>query len=92
MLAGTLVDRGQLDWSDKVQAYVPDFVLSSPEQARRVTIKHLLSHTTGLPYHTYTNLIEYGEDIPSVGEPLLGGAAYCPRGRNLQLPERRLSA
>ncbi len=66
VLAGTLVDRGQLDWSDKVQAYVPDFVLSSPEQARRVTIKHLLSHTTGLPYHTYTNLIESGKTIPSV--------------------------
>ncbi len=68
VLAGTLVDNGQLDWSDKVQAYVPDFVLSSPEQARRINIKHLLSHTTGLPYHTYTNLIEHGEAIPSVAK------------------------
>ena len=80
VLAGTLVDRGQLDWSDKVQAYVPDFVLSSPEQARRVTIKHLLSHTTGLPYHTYTNLIEYGEDIPSVASRFSGVPLIAPEG------------
>ena len=80
VLAGTLVDRGQLDWSDKVQAYVPDFVLSSSEQARRVTIKHLLSHTTGLPYHTYTNLIEYGEDIPSVASRFSGVPLIAPEG------------
>jgi beta-lactamase class C len=66
VLTGTLVDDEQLDWSDKVQAYVPDFELSSPEQARRITIKHLLSHTTGLPYHAYTNLIEHGEAIAAV--------------------------
>ena len=66
ILAGTLVDDSLLAWDDKVRAYLPDFTLSSPEQTQRVNIKHLLSHTTGLPYHTYTNLIEYGEDIPSV--------------------------
>lgn len=80
VLAGTLVDRGQLDWSDKVQAYVPDFVLSSPEQARRITIKHLLSHTTGLPYHTYTNLIEHGEDIPSVAKHFYDIPLIAPEG------------
>ncbi len=80
VLAGTLVDDGQLDWSDKVQAYVPDFVLSSPEQARRITIKHLLSHTTGLPYHTYTNLIEHGEAIPSVAKRFSGVPLIAPEG------------
>lgn len=80
VLAGTLVDGGQLDWSDKVQAYVPDFVLSSPEQARQITIKHLLSHTTGLPYHTYTNLIEHGEAIPSVAKRFSGVPLIAPEG------------
>lgn len=81
VLAGTLVDNGQLDWSDKVQAYVPDFVLSSPKQARRVTIKHLLSHTTGLPYHTYTNLIEHGEDIPTVAKRFHDIPLIAPEGQ-----------
>lgn len=66
ILAGTLVDDSLLAWDDKVCAYLPDFTLSSPEQTQRVNIKHLLSHTTGLPYHTYTNLIEYGADILSI--------------------------
>ncbi len=80
VLAGTLVDKGQLDWDDKVQAYVPDFVLSSPEQARRITIKHLLSHTTGLPYHAYTNLIEHGEAIPSVAQRFIDVPLIAPEG------------
>ena len=66
VLAGTLVDDSLLAWDDKVRAYLPDFTLNSPEQTRRVNIKHLLSHTTGLPYHTYTNLIEYGDSILSI--------------------------
>lgn len=66
ILAGTLVDDSLLAWDDKVRAYLPDFTLHSPEQTRRINIKHLLSHTTGLPYHTYTNLVEYGDSILSI--------------------------
>ena len=66
ILAGTLVDDSLLAWDDKVRAYLPDFTLSSPEQTQRVNVKHVLSHTTGLPYHTYTNLIEHGKDILSI--------------------------
>ena len=66
ILAGTLVDDSLLAWDDKVRAYLPDFALHSPEQTRRVNVKHVLSHTTGLPYHTYTNLVEYGDDILSI--------------------------
>lgn len=66
ILAGTLVDDSLIAWDDKVRAYLPDFTLNSAEQTRNVNIKHVLSHTTGLPYHTYTNLVEHGDDILSI--------------------------
>jgi beta-lactamase class C len=42
---------------------MPDFSLMSPEQTQLLDISHVLSHTTGLPYHTYTNLVEEGIDL-----------------------------
>jgi beta-lactamase class C len=62
VLTGILVERGVLQWNDRVQQYVPDFKLRDPEQAARIEIWHLLSHTTGLPYHAFSNLIEEGFD------------------------------
>lgn len=60
-LAATLVRDTLLSWSDPVVDYVPSFALVSPEQTGQVTVKHVLSHTTGLPYHAYTNLVEAGK-------------------------------
>lgn len=66
VLTGMLVQEGKLHWDDRVVRYVPEFVLSSPEQTRNIQLLHLLSHTTGLPYHAYTNMIEAGYDLRSI--------------------------
>ncbi len=66
VLTGILVEDSLLHWDDKVVQYVPDFALKSPEQTAELNLKHVLSHTVGLPYHTYTNLIEDGEDLHSM--------------------------
>jgi len=60
MLTGILVQEGRLNWNDTVANHWSDFRLKNLEQTSGITIRHVLSHTTGLPYHTYTNLIEEG--------------------------------
>ena len=62
MLTGLLVDEGQLSWNDPVIKYDTTFALKSKEQTGQVEVKNILSHTTGLPYHAYTNLVE--TDMP----------------------------
>jgi beta-lactamase class C len=62
-LTGILVEDTVLHWQDPVIKYLPDFSLSSPEQTKLLTLEHVLSHSTGLPYHTYTNLVEEGIDL-----------------------------
>jgi beta-lactamase class C len=57
----------------------PGFRLKSSDYTKAVTLRHVLSHSTGLPYHTYTNMIEealpfdtlisYLRDIKLVSEP-----------------------
>ncbi|WP_276372507.1 serine hydrolase domain-containing protein [Chryseolinea sp. H1M3-3] len=59
-LTGILVEDSVLSWDNHVIDYVPNFKLSSPEETQRLSIKNVLSHTTGLPYHAYTNMVEEG--------------------------------
>lgn len=50
-LAGMLADEGKLDLNAPIADYIPDFEMSTSEASRRLTIKHFLAHTSGLPRH-----------------------------------------
>ena len=67
-LTGVMVEKGILDWNAKVIDYLPEFELKDIEQTTKVNLKHLLSHTTGLPYHAYTNMIERGHDLSFINK------------------------
>lgn len=43
-----LVDEGKLALSDTVQSIFPDY----PETGKKITIEHLLTHTSGIPSYT----------------------------------------
>jgi beta-lactamase class C len=60
VLTGVFVEEGVVNWDQSVSNYLEEFKLNDPEQTGRVQIKHLLSHTSGLPRHAYTNLVEDG--------------------------------
>lgn len=60
ILTGKLIDKGYFDWNTKIQKHIPFFTLKDSAQAARMEVRHLLSHTTGLIRHSYTNLIEDG--------------------------------
>ena len=47
-----LVDRGKIDPNDYVRKYLPAFACGGKEDAR---IRHLLTHTSGLPAYTDAN-------------------------------------
>jgi beta-lactamase class C len=59
-LTGTLVQDSVLHWDDRVSTLLPEFHLSNEEETNKLTLRHVLSHTTGLPFHAYTNLVEEG--------------------------------
>ncbi|HRK52560.1 MAG TPA: serine hydrolase domain-containing protein [Cyclobacteriaceae bacterium] len=79
VLIGTMMEDGILNWDDPIVKYLPNFELDSATFTNQLTIRHVLSHTTGLPYHTYTNLIEEGtphdeliaelKNVKLIGEP-----------------------
>src|SRR5689334_1886981 len=66
VLAGRLVDKRRISWDDKVVHYLPDFTLSSPENTEQLTLRHLFSHTSGLPYHAFTDRVDDGANLDTL--------------------------
>lgn len=66
LLTGLLVEDGILKWDDRVIDHLPAFELKRKEHTEDLRLTHVLSHTTGLPYHTYTTLVEDGRDLNSM--------------------------
>ena len=44
-----LVEAGVLDLDEPVQRYLPWFRVADPDASKRITLRHLLHHTSGLP-------------------------------------------
>ncbi len=80
VLTGLLVHDGLLQWDEHVMKYLPDFALRSPANTRELTIRHLLSHTSGLLAHSYDSLIEDNVDFEEMAWQLREVPITCPVG------------
>ena len=58
VLTGLLVEDGVLDWEDKVLEHLENFLLKDSAHTKKVTIRHILSHTTGVQEHAFTTLLD----------------------------------
>jgi len=66
VLVGNLYSKGLLDWDDNVSNYVPNFQFKDFEHTSKIKLSHILSHTSGAPYHSYTDLIEDDVDLKTI--------------------------
>ena len=71
------VEAGKITLDDPILKHLPDFRTADMDCLRRVTVRHLLSHTHGLDADGYTDesgstiqdLLDGCADLPSVFEP-----------------------
>ena len=80
ILGGTLVDEGKIDWNDLIHEQIPEFRLADTTHTRQVSLAHLLSHSSGMPYHTYTNLVEANLPLREIAEQLVEVKNLQPLG------------
>ncbi len=86
-----LVEQGRLELDAPVRRYLPDLRMSDPEVAARVTLRQLLTHTSGLPADNFAAmgggdeaLARYvAEAVPR--EPLLLPLGRYPSYSNIGL-------
>ena len=57
VLTAMLIEDSLLHWDHTVISYLPSFQLSDSIATQELSLRHVLSHTTGLPRHTYSNLL-----------------------------------
>jgi beta-lactamase class C len=58
VLAGILAHNGTIGLDDRVADYVPGFTLKDSLSTRELTVRNILSHSSGLVPHAYDNLVE----------------------------------
>jgi len=58
VLAGVLAEQNVIGLDDRVVDYIPGFRLKDSANTYGLTIRNILSHTSGLVPHAYDNLVE----------------------------------
>lgn len=79
--AGVLVEKGQLNWDSLVRQYVKGVKFKRADYGNQLTLRHLLSHSTGLIPQAYTNLIEDNVSYARVVKRLREVDFVCAPGR-----------
>lgn len=62
-LMGVMEEHKKLKLDDKVVTYLPHFRLHNDASTKNLTIRHLLSHSTGLPPHASDTFLENNHSL-----------------------------
>jgi len=66
ILMADLEEEGKIKFDDKVIDYLPEFKFGNFANTQKVKVSHILSHTAGTPYHSFTNLVEAGLSMKTI--------------------------
>jgi len=66
VLASMLEEDGAFSLDDRVVEYYPGFLLKDSVSTADLTIRNLLSHTSGLVPYAFDNLVEADQDLPAI--------------------------
>ncbi len=81
VLAGLLVEDKTISWDDDLVKYIPDFKLKDTIFSNHITIRHILSQTSGLPMHTYTDMLDYNVPFDQIKPLLATVSPIAPPGK-----------
>lgn len=66
ILAGIMANEGIIGLDDRIIDYLPNFKLKDSINTQNLTIRNILSHTSGLVPHAYDNLVEAKVDFKTI--------------------------
>jgi CubicO group peptidase (beta-lactamase class C family) len=94
-----LVEQGLVGLDTPVVEVLPDFALAEPGVAQKVTMRHLLSHTSGIGSDFFRGewrgddcveryvaaCVDLGQDVPLGATASYSNAAFCILGRVIEV-------
>ena len=79
--AGRLVEEDKLNWNTSASSLLNKPLFSREDYNQTVSLAHLLSHTSGLIPHAYTNLLESKATFSEITDKLKKVDFICPPGK-----------
>ncbi len=79
--ASVLVSEGRINWETTVTAVLPDVTFSNARYSKQLTLRHILSQSSGLPRHTYSHYIDAGKSYADSVARLRYVNFVCPPGK-----------
>lgn len=73
-------DRKQ-SWDTPIVSILPQYSIGTQDSSRQMTLRHLLSHSTGLMPHAYSNMLDSGVAYKKIQEKFKEIPTVCPPGR-----------
>lgn len=66
ILVSLLVEKKVISLEDPVSLYIPELKIKAKNQDHVLRIKHIMSHSSGLTEHAYSNLVDENRDIETI--------------------------
>lgn len=79
--AGVLVSDGLINWDTPITSVLPNVEFSNPRYGNQLTLRNIMSQSTGLPTHSGDNYIEEGLPFDEVVRKLKAVNFVCPPGK-----------
>ena len=68
VLVAKLQSEQKIGLEDQLIKYIPEFHFGDEKHTKSVKISNILSHTSGTPYHSFTNLVEAGIPMADIAK------------------------
>ncbi|MCB1665272.1 MAG: beta-lactamase family protein [Pseudomonadales bacterium] len=80
-VAAMLVHDQRQSWDTPIISILPQYAIGTESATREMTLRHVLSHTTGLMPHAYSNMLDSGVAYEKIQEKFREIPTVCPPGR-----------
>lgn len=79
--ASVLVNEGKISWDTTITSVLPNVTFSNARYGKQLTLRHVLSQSSGLPRHTYSHFIDAGKSYADSVARLRYVNFVCPPGK-----------
>lgn len=79
--AAVMVQEGQLSWDSKVTSELANVKFKNAKYGNQITLRHVLSQSSGLPTHTYSHFIDANMAYAETVRRLQHVNFVCPPGK-----------
>ena len=76
-----LVHDHKQSWDTPIVTILPQYLIGTQDSSREMTLRHVLSHSTGLMPHAYSNMLDSGVAYKKIQEKFNEIPTVCPPGR-----------